>query len=242
MANLEHDVAEQSPTRSSRPAQSRSSSLRRPCSCSRATASCRSTTRCGSSSPSYTTTRRRHHPPHAHHTSGLRDWGNIEWIGGWPRGTRVYTHAHVLDIIGRQRHLNFTPGTRWSYSNTNYNLAAIIVSRARESVCRLLAHAHLRAARHDAHVLARRLHPRREGPGGRLRAVRRTLRADMPFENVRQRRPADDGRRPAAVERELRGAASRRRRFRRRSCRPRGGWSAAPMSMRWDSSTRTTTG
>jgi len=63
------------------------------------------------------------------HTSGLRDWGNVAWIGGWPRGTRVHTHAHVLDILGRQEALNFAPGTRWSYSNSGYNLAAVIVSR-----------------------------------------------------------------------------------------------------------------
>lgn len=64
-----------------------------------------------------------------HHTSGLRDWGNVAWIGGWPRGTRVHTHDHVLDILGRQEALNFRPGTRWSYSNSGYNLAAVIVSR-----------------------------------------------------------------------------------------------------------------
>ncbi len=63
------------------------------------------------------------------HTSGLRDWGSVAGIAGWPRTTRVHTHAHVLDIVSRQRALNFTPGTRWSYSNTGYNLAAIIVSR-----------------------------------------------------------------------------------------------------------------
>jgi CubicO group peptidase (beta-lactamase class C family) len=63
------------------------------------------------------------------HTSGLRDWGSLEDIAGWPRGTRVYTHAHVLDILGRQRALNFEPGTRWSYSNSGYNLAVMIVSR-----------------------------------------------------------------------------------------------------------------
>ncbi len=63
------------------------------------------------------------------HTSGLRDWGSIEEIAGWPRGSRVYTHAHVLDIISRQSQLNFTPGTRWSYSNSGYNLAAILVAR-----------------------------------------------------------------------------------------------------------------
>ena len=63
------------------------------------------------------------------HTSGLRDWGEVAGIAGWPRGTRVHTHAHVLDIVSRQKALNFTPGTNWSYSNTGYNLAAIIVSR-----------------------------------------------------------------------------------------------------------------
>ncbi len=63
------------------------------------------------------------------HTSGLRDWGEVEGIAGWPRTSRVYTHAHVLDIVSRQRALNFEPGTNWSYSNTGYNLAAIIVAR-----------------------------------------------------------------------------------------------------------------
>jgi CubicO group peptidase (beta-lactamase class C family) len=63
------------------------------------------------------------------HMSGLRDWGSIEAIAGWPRTTRVYTHAHVLDILSRQKALNFTPGAQYSYSNSGYNLAAIIVSR-----------------------------------------------------------------------------------------------------------------
>jgi len=63
------------------------------------------------------------------HSSGLRDWGSVAGIGGWPRTTRVYTHAHVLDILSHQRALNFPSGTRYSYSNSGYNLAAIIVSR-----------------------------------------------------------------------------------------------------------------
>ena len=64
-----------------------------------------------------------------HHTSGLRDWGSVAWIAGAPRGTRAYTHAHVLDILAHQEKLNFAPGTRWSYSNSGYNLSAILVSR-----------------------------------------------------------------------------------------------------------------
>ena len=63
------------------------------------------------------------------HTSGLRDWGSIQSIAGWPRTTREYTHAHVLEIASRQKSLNFQPGAKWSYSNTGFNLAAIIVDR-----------------------------------------------------------------------------------------------------------------
>jgi len=63
------------------------------------------------------------------HTSGLRDWGVVAAAGGWPRGTRTYTHAHVLDIIARQQSLNYTPGAEYLYSNSNYNLAAMLVER-----------------------------------------------------------------------------------------------------------------
>lgn len=63
------------------------------------------------------------------HTSGLRDWGSVVGLVGWPRGTRIYTHAHALDVISRQRSLNFTPGAEYSYSNTGYNLLAMIVER-----------------------------------------------------------------------------------------------------------------
>jgi CubicO group peptidase (beta-lactamase class C family) len=63
------------------------------------------------------------------HTSGLRDWGTVQEIAGWPRGTRIHTHAHVLDIVSRQRALNFNPGAEYLYSNTGYNLLAILVDR-----------------------------------------------------------------------------------------------------------------
>jgi CubicO group peptidase (beta-lactamase class C family) len=63
------------------------------------------------------------------HTSGLRDWVSVEAIAGWPRTTRAYTQAHVLDILSRQRALNYPPGAEYSYSNSGYNLAAMIVER-----------------------------------------------------------------------------------------------------------------
>jgi CubicO group peptidase (beta-lactamase class C family) len=63
------------------------------------------------------------------HTSGLRDWGAIAALEGWPRGTRAYTNAHVLDIAARQQSLNHAPGTAYSYTNTGYNLLALLVQR-----------------------------------------------------------------------------------------------------------------
>jgi CubicO group peptidase (beta-lactamase class C family) len=63
------------------------------------------------------------------HTSGLRDWGTVVDIAGWPRGTRAHTHAHVLDVVARQKSLNFAPGSEYLYSNTGYNLLAMLVER-----------------------------------------------------------------------------------------------------------------
>ena len=63
------------------------------------------------------------------HTSGLRDWGAIVDVAGWPRGTRLHTQAHVLGVVSRQKSLNFSPGSEYSYCNTGYNLLAMIVER-----------------------------------------------------------------------------------------------------------------
>lgn len=63
------------------------------------------------------------------HTAGLRDWGYLTAMAGIPRDRYGTTLATVLDILRRQRALDFTPGTRWSYSNSGYTLAAILVSR-----------------------------------------------------------------------------------------------------------------
>jgi len=63
------------------------------------------------------------------HTSGLRDWGDVEAIAGWPRGSRIYSLAGVLDISSRQRELNYRPGSEWLYTNTGFTLLAIIVQR-----------------------------------------------------------------------------------------------------------------
>jgi CubicO group peptidase (beta-lactamase class C family) len=63
------------------------------------------------------------------HTSGLKDWGVIGSLTGWPRTTRVYTQELALEIICKQKSLNFTPGTEYSYSNSNYSLLVTITER-----------------------------------------------------------------------------------------------------------------
>ena len=63
------------------------------------------------------------------HTSGLRDWGTVMSLTGAGRGDRVITMDLALDVITHQRALDFTPGAEYSYSNSGYNLAAIIIER-----------------------------------------------------------------------------------------------------------------
>ncbi|MEO5997727.1 MAG: serine hydrolase domain-containing protein [Chitinophagaceae bacterium] len=41
-----------------------------------------------------------------HHTSGLRDWGSVAELTGWPRTKKFYTNEDALEIITRQKHLN----------------------------------------------------------------------------------------------------------------------------------------
>jgi CubicO group peptidase (beta-lactamase class C family) len=63
------------------------------------------------------------------HTAGLRDWGSVMSLTGVGRGDRVINQDLALDVITHQRALDFTPGAEYSYSNSGYNLAAIIVER-----------------------------------------------------------------------------------------------------------------
>ena len=63
------------------------------------------------------------------HTSGLRDqWDLLAVARGRFEEDRI-TEADVLDIVARQKALNFVPGTEYLYSNTGYTLAGTIVHR-----------------------------------------------------------------------------------------------------------------
>jgi len=119
------------------------------------------------------------------HTSGLRDWGNIAAIAGWPRTTRAHTHAHVLEIASHQRALNFTPGTRWSYTNTGFNLSAIIAERVSGQSFQEFSQAHLFGPLGMTHTSWRDDYTRIVK--GRATAYRErdgTFSTLMPFENV----------------------------------------------------------
>ncbi len=63
-----------------------------------------------------------------HHTSGLRDQWSLLAYAGW-RGDDLITEEDVLDIVSRQRGVNFAPGEEYLYSNTGYTLLAVVVKR-----------------------------------------------------------------------------------------------------------------
>jgi CubicO group peptidase (beta-lactamase class C family) len=63
------------------------------------------------------------------HTSGLKDWGSVGALTGWPRGQRNYTLELALQIITKQKTTNYKPGAEYNYSNTNFTLQVVIVER-----------------------------------------------------------------------------------------------------------------
>jgi CubicO group peptidase (beta-lactamase class C family) len=64
-----------------------------------------------------------------HHTSGVRDYLTLMAIAG-QSGANDYPDAYVVDLIARQRELNFKPGDEFLYSNSGYFLMSEIVRRA----------------------------------------------------------------------------------------------------------------
>lgn len=63
-----------------------------------------------------------------HHTSGLRDLENLLDFSGRNQED-IHPFAELLDLITRQKALNFLPGEEYLYSNTNYVLLAEVVHR-----------------------------------------------------------------------------------------------------------------
>jgi CubicO group peptidase (beta-lactamase class C family) len=63
------------------------------------------------------------------HTSGLRDYMTLLAVSGWPSDGEL-TEKQFLDLVSRQKSLNFEPGDEFLYSNTGYALLSIVVKRA----------------------------------------------------------------------------------------------------------------
>lgn len=63
------------------------------------------------------------------HTSGLRDWYGIAEAQGLLAGEHHFRNADLLDMASRQHTLNFPSGTEYLYSNTGWNIMAILIER-----------------------------------------------------------------------------------------------------------------
>ncbi len=63
-----------------------------------------------------------------HHTSGVRDYLVLQGLAGRV-GDYFFTQKEALELLSRQHSLNFNPGQRYQYSNSNYILMAEIVAR-----------------------------------------------------------------------------------------------------------------
>ena len=65
-----------------------------------------------------------------HHTSGIRDQWILATMAGWRLSDDVVTRDDVMNrFVGLSRSLNFPPGSKYSYSNTNYTIAGEIVRK-----------------------------------------------------------------------------------------------------------------
>ncbi len=63
------------------------------------------------------------------HTSGLRDYTALFVMAGQAE-QNLTTDQDALDLITRQKRLNFAPGEEWDYSNSGFFLLSQVVKRA----------------------------------------------------------------------------------------------------------------
>jgi len=65
-----------------------------------------------------------------HHTSGLRGASALAWLPTMQWQGQFPTDEEKLSALVRQKELNFTPGTDFAYTGTNYALLKLIIKRA----------------------------------------------------------------------------------------------------------------
>jgi hypothetical protein len=64
-----------------------------------------------------------------HHTSGYRDDLALLLLAGG-NFEDVHSTAEMLDLVSRQKALNYLPGSEYLYSNTNFFLMSVVIHRA----------------------------------------------------------------------------------------------------------------
>jgi CubicO group peptidase (beta-lactamase class C family) len=108
------------------------------------------------------------------HTSGLRDYLELGLFAG-KRLEHVWSEADFLQQIGRQKALNFAPGTQHLYSNTGYVLLSLIVKRvsgqslgafAHEQIFAPLGMTHTVFKEHHQHLIPQRVSGYSANPTG----------------------------------------------------------------------------
>lgn len=65
-----------------------------------------------------------------HHTSGILDYTSLLSLAGYMPDADCPTIEETIEILARQKNLNFPPGEEYSYSNSGYFLLSVIVERA----------------------------------------------------------------------------------------------------------------
>lgn len=73
-----------------------------------------------------------------HHTSGIREYQALLFFGGFSPDNAL-NDKMILNMLARQKNISFKPGTKHQYSNSNYHLLGIIVSRVSGKSLRLFA-------------------------------------------------------------------------------------------------------
>lgn len=63
------------------------------------------------------------------HSSGIRDVYDLWSLQGYTWWKQSFTNADVLALLAKQEELNFTPGSQYLYSNSNYILLAMLVEK-----------------------------------------------------------------------------------------------------------------
>jgi hypothetical protein len=128
-------------------------------------------------------------------TSGYQDFWPQDYV--MPGMMKPTTAQEIMNDWGRKA-LDFEPGTKWQYSNTNYVTFGAIVESRGNAAARFSAAPHLHSAAHDDGLQHRR--SRAQQRSNALSALRcRRRPAPKKEDDVRGRRARDDRARSRAV-------------------------------------------